>query len=346
MELTEFEDKNYKRRININISSESQDIINRDIHEFMVDETKHLSSFLNVIFRNFYEDADASISTRVSTRENELRKLFNIKKKSNEETEQIILKLKEEYSKLLVAKVVDNKNTNKTKYKKETKFRLDDNNFDIMLHSEDVKHPHYKERDRVYLNALFEEYARLSSFRRECIFFKKHIDTINIAKKINNCMISILTKNKKTIIINPYKIYSDNVKTSAYIVGTKERDNKLFVMRLKNIINISLIKNKPIDIENFNTIDDTIKEHGIAYVNGKFEEYKIKLSDQGKILYNITLNSRPQVTSIEDDIYTFLATEFQIENYFFRFGKDALIISPESTKEKFINKHKEALNSY
>lgn len=333
------------KRINLNISDDALDVVYKDTYEFMNDDKKYLSSFLNIIFKNFYEEANASLDIRLCTYENKLNKVLNVNKKSSEELKAVIQSLKNVYLEELIEKIKSNKEKVKTKNRKEIKFKLNNSNYDIITNGNDIVQPFYNNKNRIYLNALFEEYSKLDAASRELIYFKDHSDKVSIAIKLKNCMISIKTKNNKSICINPYTIYKDKTNTSCYLVGTTQW-NKLFIIRLKNIISIKLESIKSIDKENFDLIDSKIKEHGIANANGVLIETKIKLSDEGIKKYNLTLNMRPKVQSIDNDIYTFNTSEFQIINYFFRFGKDATIISPLELKEKFKLDYKEALAVY
>lgn len=344
MRNLDFEDINNLKRINLNLSSDAEDIINKDIIDFMHDDTKYLSTFLNIVFTNFYEEANASLVTKSEIYENKLRKTLNIKR--NEENNTIAI-LKNAFLNDLAIEISNSKSKKKTQtYKKETKFKLNNENYNIITKSNDLLHPIYKQKERIYLNALFEEYTKLTSAQRESIYFKQYIDILNISTKVHKCMISIYTKNKKTIIINPYAIYTDSTNTSTYLVGTTDKYNNVIVFRLKNILSISFVKNSEINKTNFDTIDQLIKERGIANVNGQMNEYKIKLTQEGIKNFNITLNMRPKVICIENDIYTFNSTDFQMTNYFFKFGSDALVISPESLKIQFETDYEKALGNY
>ncbi len=340
MSLNEYEES--LKRININLSDEALEIINKDILEFMNDDKKFPSTFLNNIFENFYEDSNASLVTKSIIYEKKLKKIL----KKSIEIDEIISTLKNVYIDELIDEIKLNKEKSKTKYRKEIKFKLNNNNYDILTKSKDVKHSFYKGKNRLYLNALFEEYATLTSSDREMIYFKQFIDKINVACIVRKCMINITTKNNKTISINPYKIYTDSINTSAYLVGTTSWNNNMFIIRLKNIVNITLEKNSEINKENFEDIDNLIKERGIANASGSIIETKIKLTTEGIKMYNITLNMRPKAKLIDNDIYTFSTSEFQIIKYFFPFGKEATIISPIELKEKFKNSYREAIEAY
>ena len=68
-------------------------------------------------------------------------------------------------------------------------------------------------------------------------------------------------------------------------------------------------------------------------------------------LYDSIYSQRPIYDAITDngnDTYTMIitATERQIQNYFFAFGKEALIISPNKTKDWMEEKLTAAIGAY
>ncbi len=341
-----FDIENLKRK-NINLSNDAWKIIELDMNTFM-DEKKQLSTFFNNVFTNFYQIAQASISIRTIEYQKKINNLIGTNK-------EIISKLTDDFVGTLITNIENNKiksshkKMDKNGKFKETKIKLNNLNYEILTTSLDVQHYYYKGKDRLYLNAIFEEYTKLNGFEREKIYFKKYVDLINVATSISKCKLKVqLTANNNkqgfSFILNPCGIYTEDTKSYAYIAGTK--DSKEFVFRLNRIGKMSLEYSDKIEYDDLIGLDLKIKEKGIMYLSGKLNEYKVQLSEKGILLYNRTLNMRPQVQSIENNTYTFSCTEFQFENYFFKFGKECLVITPISMKEKFIESYKQALLQY
>ena len=63
-------------------------------------------------------------------------------------------------------------------------------------------------------------------------------------------------------------------------------------------------------------------------------------------MYQMIVKNRPYVTYIDGDLYHFDWPEMQLEDYFRRFGKDAVVISPKSLKTKLRNYYSRALEAY
>jgi len=95
-------------------------------------------------------------------------------------------------------------------------------------------------------------------------------------------------------------------------------------------------------------IESQLSTYSPAYLVGKPEQIKVKLTPKGKRSYQSRLYSRPEKIEVlsTDDIYVFDCTPQQVFNYFFSFGADAEIISPEYLRNRFLNTYKQALTKY
>lgn len=347
MKINDFEDIENLKRKNLNLSSDAWKIIDLDMNNFIHTEKKQLSTFFNNIFTNYYQLATSSINIKVNNYRKSMISLLG-------DDKVIINKLVDNYTKELIEIInynkvkVNSKRLNKDGKYVETKFKLNNSNFEILNNIQ--LHEYYKNKDRLYLNSIFEEYTKLNGFQREKIYFKNFIDLFEKATKINNCKLRITlnktssSKKAFSFIFNPLGIYTEDTKSYGYLAGTK--DNEPFVIRINRIANMSLEYNDKIDSSVLLGLNDLIKEMGIMYIASDLKEFRVKLTDKGVYIFNRTLNMRPDVTLVEGNIYTFKCSEFQFENYFFKFGKEAIVLSPNFIKEKFINSYKEALNEY
>ena len=95
-------------------------------------------------------------------------------------------------------------------------------------------------------------------------------------------------------------------------------------------------------------IEAQLSNYSPAYLIGKPEQIKVRLTKKGKQSYQTRLYSRPEkIESLStDDTYVFNCTQQQIFNYFFPFGADAEIISPESLRNRFKNALEKSLSQY
>ena len=99
-------------------------------------------------------------------------------------------------------------------------------------------------------------------------------------------------------------------------------------------------------------IEEKIKETGIEYLIGEPALYTIRLTPLGMIMYDYNHSQRPVYDKLNKDdsgeTYTMIvkATERQIRNYFFAFGKEATILSPNDTIVWMRERHNLAADAY
>lgn len=96
-----------------------------------------------------------------------------------------------------------------------------------------------------------------------------------------------------------------------------------------------------------------------AHPINRAKETIIHLSEQGHNLFQVIYDDRPSVKrnkknnsycikKLDNGYYEYIfdCDEWQLCNYFIRFGKEAKIINNDSLKDKIVNFYKNALNSY
>lgn len=72
----------------------------------------------------------------------------------------------------------------------------------------------------------------------------------------------------------------------------------------------------------------------------------VRMTDRGKDMYRLIVKNRPAVTTIDGSKYHFDWPEMQLEDYFRRFGKEAVVIKPRSLKQKLTQYYADALEAY
>lgn len=107
------------------------------------------------------------------------------------------------------------------------------------------------------------------------------------------------------------------------------------------------IRNEHIEFDE-KTIEkfETAKNKGPQFA---FEEVKhvcVKLTEEGKRKYRMIYTNRPDCISSDGDLYYFEWPIVQLEEYFKRFGEDAIIISPVESRERMLEYYQAAINSY
>lgn len=338
----------------INLSDAAWLVIEDDIRNFYTYEDKEtFSGFMNTIFINYHEDADASLSSR---REEYRSKLDDILFDGNKHTEEIKQKLLRNYVLELKEKAFS--------YPKGEgrKFRLNVKSQELLTNHPDGKEYNHMRGD--YLKAIYEQYATLPTYIREQIFFKDTINDINnaivIGKKIR---ISLLSKTNQTseisqlkFLVKPYTIRQDKTKTFNYLIGYSLRLNennepisneRISCFRISRIDSIKLVSTSFISKEKKLEIEKTIKEKGVQFMAGELADITVTFTIKGFDDFNRQSYMRPQFyDKVDKNTYIFHCTEFQAISYFFKFGMDAQIIEPIELRNKMKSRYETALNAY
>ena len=353
-----FESSGEKKRLNL--SDYADFIIKEDMRHFNNGE-ENVSGTYNRIFRNFYNDAEASISLRYLAKDAELRELFsskNFKKIDESITDRYIGALLVAYESELKEKVAS--------YKKEVQstYRIDKKNLDIIRKSS-LEAQNYNESVSAYVKAVLEEYATRPMYEREQIYFKDRVETVESAiSQRKKLRIITRTTNYETnttdfnrYIVCPYKLCQDKAKMYNYIVGLSEKidkdgaeEQKIASFRLAFIESIDMMSEKSfISKDKQALIDSEIKSKGVQFLIGKVEAIKVRFTDRGVYSFNHQFHLRPteyEKVDGEKNTYVFKCTRQQARNYFFKFGGDVEVLEPDGLRNDFIRLYREAFDRY
>lgn len=326
---------NEDQRISINLSDFANYIIETDMVTFGKDKR---STLINIIIKNFKDEAKSTISTSSEAYRAEIEEILRKKDIVVEKDNHILKALVEHNIKNIIA----------TNYKKGNAFkiRLKNANVDYFI-NESLDSEYYANSLGAYVNALLEEYTRLSYKKRETIIYKDEFGTIN--KAINERKVLRITlvwgEIKK---IKPFKICEDNQRLYYYLVGYDKESMRSISYRIVDFESVICLQEKAVltksDVEN---LEVDLLNKGVQFMRGESHEIKIRLADEGEKLYKRILHLRPKYTRIEEDnVFVFDCSFKQIEFYFLKFGKEAEIISPLELREKFKNTYLEAYELY
>ena len=237
------------------------------------------------------------------------------------------------------------------------KIRLNKIQHSYLYEGDSWKHLPGIQRQGEFIRTLIENYARSAFYQREQIYYaddiskiKKHIETHQV--------ISITTVQKQTYIVKPYRISSDHESQYNYLIGfSKENNNSSYKpasFRISRIQDINPERNVIEDLtpDEQKILDEEAREKGVEFVLGEFECFKVKLTPQGKRLYDTIFHLRPmyekQLPKDDDGniVMTFRCTRLQLVNYFFQFGANAIILSPAEVQADIKEKYGAALRAY
>lgn len=226
-----------------------------------------------------------------------------------------------------------------------------------------------------YYSHFIEEYAKLSQKEREKVFYKDWITQINDCKN-NRRLIHVQwwKKNISEALLLPYDVFFSEDVNHYYLVAfslaKKESEYHyintlniplrriiLFEKSYEYIFNpdISIIFKQKNDISGYSDLikltETRISDGELLYISDVRQKVEIQLTEKG--LENIRsrglfIPQNIEISQINDNTYiiSFEATWLQTFLYFFKFGQDAVILSPKKYRDRFIESYNNALQEY
>ena len=340
------QDEAINNKQHLNLSMTAYDVVQNDMFAF---NEEKLSGFINRIFENYYPEANASISRTLNKLYGNLSKLFlNIR--GDEKTKDVTIKTMLESRK----KEIETKNAS-YENGKSFKFWLNTKNLCYLTEtdSECEEDLYYSSRGK-YIKCVIEEYSRLSYIEREKIYYNNWVKSINEAIKSEN-QLRIATKDNKIYSVYPYDLLCDPLSTANYLIGYCKRygfaedELKPCSFRLSALDAVKVEKSKSafLKASERTNLAKVIASRGVQFMVGKEAEILVKLTEEGLRKYQRQSHLRPiLVEKKSDNVFLFQCTTAQAEFYFFKFGKDAEILSPSFLRSKFFEMYLAAQNAY
>lgn len=361
---------NEEGKVRINLSNHAYSVMENDMLSF---QTKEKATFLNIIIRNFHGKAQASYVTNIlAQKENEwklvLDKISDLRQCLDEEKirkKKIDLKqysdaaireeLKQNYIKMIIkAREKPEKGSNFT-------FRINNQNRSMLEEAKeaDLEDLYYSPQD--YIKALMEEYANLSYYSREAIFYQDIMEDIQMYIDTNK-LIEIQkgnagkisgSKKEEAIQIVPYRIMSDKAKNYHYLIGVQIRKGvKSYIsFRISDIQGVrkkrAITSEEKLSSMEKKELNQLLVEKGAAFIGMPSTYSIVRLTSKGINMYRKMLFLRPAYVKIyNQNEYLFDCTTKQLEFYFFKFGKEAVIIGPSGIRSQFKKSYDKAYHTY
>lgn len=352
---------NESQKQHLNLTDYAWNIIDRDIFTFCTEQKNPTISFyLNRILENYYEESPANLTSLYKKSEKKYAALL-----SEYPEDTMTAQIKNHLIRKLCHTDIEQTVSNLLVYPKGRghKFRLNNENYERITHLNDTTlESRIFKKPGNYLKAFFESYCRLPYIERERIFFLKTILEIENAL-LRQCSLSVTLTNNLRFSVKPYKIETDRHHNFNYLIGLccpypfeTDLENTIpssephcASFRISRIVSAQCRYRNPSSLssEEISDMESEIKKKGVPFLLNDISETAVRLTDEGVRKYNSMLHLRPPYTNkTSDNIYFFHVSEMQIEFYFFKFGKDAEILSPESLRNKFHMEYSEACSVY
>lgn len=198
-----------------------------------------------------------------------------------------------------------------------------------------------------YLKEMFLSYLSISRNNREEIIFKDTFEELKeaIDKKRTVTFSTSSSNEDKLFTADPYLIATSKEEQCNYLLCYDPATKHPRSFRVSRIINLFSTS------RHFETDENVMQElQEVALRNPQSAslniEAKVRFTDRGKQKFVMITKNRPDVLKKDGDIYYFNWPRRQLEDYFRRFGKDAVVLEPEKSKESMTIFYAQALRAY
>ncbi len=184
-----------------------------------------------------------------------------------------------------------------------------------------------------YINDMFSSYLSIARNSREMIIFRDTFEELNEAIR-NRKIITFSTTSSRELIfkVRPYIIAASKEEQCNYLLCTDVEHGALHTNRVSRITALYTTSDSYIPDE-----DDKQKLLEIARRNpqsaSKSIDAVVQLTGRGVHKFRMIVKNRPDVLKKEGNTYYFNWPREALEDYFRRFGYDALIVSPPECRE-------------
>lgn len=357
-----FELYSEEQRVRITLSQKAFLIINEDMERFHISSR---STFMNTVFHNFYPSARSSPTLYMDDQKAKLQHIAStdlscsdspehISSLGNDEVREKVVKHFLLYEEKHLLDDLRSQMKTKGRYGETSRiYRINTENLRYLLSEECEEAEYYQDRPGLYLKCILEEYAALPYIKREHIFFKSKYDIVSQALREEKLL--KITTGRKTYKVWPFSLEADALSTREYLTGlsqdikSPDARKSCASFRIPNAKDIKLLRQSgKLTQAERELLKEAISSRTVQFLFGEEEEIHVRLTEEGIHKYNSQIYMRPAyVEKLADkNEYIFRCTLRQAEYYFFKFGKDAEILSPDRLRSHFQTLYKDALAVY
>lgn len=341
-----FEIINEERKQHLSLSAHANAVIEHDMCSFNIQQK---STFINCIFENYYPHAEASLSiSSADFRENLEKQLETAAIKCEEKLTQSIIHAQ-------VKDYISRIQASYSAYPKQYAFKIKINKANYKYLFQNCQEDKYYKSAGAFIKAVIEEYCQKSFLEREKIYSKEKFEIMEEAIRCEKKLF-LQSATDEIILLKPYRIIPDPLSMYHYIVGYAvqkkpegETEPFSYSCRISNLKQLEIRQEKSfLSKSKKKSLEEEIRKKGVQFMIGEVNEAKVYLTEEGINLYNRMWHLRPQYKEISSDghIYIFQCSPNQIHYYFFKFGKEAIVLEPEELREKMITMHEESIEAY
>lgn len=185
-----------------------------------------------------------------------------------------------------------------------------------------------------YLKDMFSSYLSIPRSQREAIIFKDTYEDIAKAMKEHRILsfTNTTTGDKYAYLVEPYIIAPSKEEQCNYLLCKDRSSRKPRTFRISRLKSVFVTPDTfPVDPKT----QKELQEKAIRSPHSVSQSVHavVRLNDYGVRKFKVITKNRPIVSKIEGNLYYFDWPEMQLEEYFKRFGRDAIVLEPQSLKE-------------
>ena len=197
-----------------------------------------------------------------------------------------------------------------------------------------------------YLNDFFSSYLSISRKDREKILFQDTFLELNAAMQKNSIIsFSSTSAPELHFTVCPYFIAASKEEQCNYLLCTDHDSGIPRTFRISRIHALFTSSDKFLPDESRKAELQEIAGRSPQSAS-KSVEAKVLFTDKGMQKFHLVTKNRPDVLKKEGNTLYFHWPKLQLESYFRRFGKEAVILEPEECRESMRFFYKKAWEAY
>lgn len=197
-----------------------------------------------------------------------------------------------------------------------------------------------------YLNDFFNSYLSISRKDRERILFQDIFEELNTAIRKNSIIRFTSTSAPNVIFtVQPYCIAASKEEQCNYLLCLDNETGIPRSFRISRIRTLYSSSDKFIPNESRKLELQEIAGRS-PQSTSKGIEAEVRLTEKGLQKFHFITKNRPDVSKKDGNTLYFNWPKTQLEEYFHRFGKEAVILSPDDCRESMRIFYKKAWEAY
>ena len=197
-----------------------------------------------------------------------------------------------------------------------------------------------------YIRKMISSYLCMPRSSRERIIFRDEYQELSIAvQQRRQVSFSMSTLDDKKFTVYPYAVSASQEEQNNYFLCYDPNKKAARSFRLSRMRNIFVhAESFEINDEMIQTLK-TAQEKCPQFTFSAVQESCVLLSDDGVRKYRMIYTNRPETVRIDGNKYYFKWPLVQLEEYFKRFGKDAVFLFPEEARQSMRQFYSEAIEA-